>query len=80
MKYVYILQSKITPEKYYTSITSNVSERLKYHNYGQSPYTAKFKPWKLVVHIAFLDFKKAYGFERYLKSGSGRAFSRKHLR
>ncbi|MCK5816953.1 MAG: GIY-YIG nuclease family protein [Candidatus Marinimicrobia bacterium] len=80
MKYVYILQSKKLPSKYYTGITDDVIERLKHHNYGQSPYTTKFKPWKLVAYIAFSDFKKAHKFERYLKSGSGRAFAKKHLR
>ena len=79
MKYVYILQSKISPKKYYTGISSDVSERLRYHNCGQSPYTTKFKPWELVTYIAFSDSSKAHKFERYLKSGSGRAFAKKHL-
>jgi hypothetical protein len=30
-------------------------------------------------YIAFDDYKKAYAFERYLKSGSGRAFAKKHF-
>jgi hypothetical protein len=32
-----------------------------------------------IVQISFEDKTKAFSFERYLKSGSGRAFSRKHF-
>jgi putative endonuclease len=39
----------------------------------------KFKPWKLVTSIAFTNEIKAMEFEQYLKSGSGRAFAKKHL-
>jgi putative endonuclease len=80
MKYVYILKSKINKNKYYTGISEDVCKRLQYHNFGQSPYTSKFKPWELITYIAFHDSSKAYEFERYLKTGSGRAFAKKHLR
>nr|WP_283809955.1 GIY-YIG nuclease family protein [Bradyrhizobium forestalis] len=40
---------------------------------------AKFKPWKLVWYCAFPDKMKALAFETYLKSHSGRAFSKKRL-
>jgi putative endonuclease len=45
----------------------------------KSSHTAKYKPWRLVTYIAFADKPKAEAFERYLKSGSGHAFARKHL-
>jgi predicted GIY-YIG superfamily endonuclease len=80
MKYVYILKSKINQSKYYTGISKDAMKRLQYHNAGQSPYTSKFKPWELITYIAFSNSSKAYEFEKYLKSGSGRAFSKKHLR
>jgi putative endonuclease len=54
--------------------------RLDAHNAGQSPHTAKFKPWDLVTYIAFSDKAKGIAFERYLKSASGRAFANKRLR
>jgi putative endonuclease len=31
------------------------------------------------TYIAFMDEKKAFEFEKYLKSGSGRAFAKKRL-
>ncbi len=79
MKYVYPLQSLSNPNKRYVGVTSNFEERLKQHNAGQSPHTAKHRAWKPVVVIRFEDDAKAEAFERYLKSGSGRAFASKHF-
>jgi predicted GIY-YIG superfamily endonuclease len=39
----------------------------------------KYKPWKLITYIAFTNETKAMEFERYLKSGSERAFAENHL-
>jgi putative endonuclease len=49
------------------------------HNAGEVFHTAKFKPWRVKNYVAFDDQLKAYAFERYLKSGSGRAFAKKHF-
>ena len=80
MKYVYILQSLAHPTEYYTGSTDNFHERLKANNAGKSPHTAKYLPWKPVTVLCFADDEKALAFERYLKSGSGRAFADRHLR
>ena len=79
VKYVYLLRSLSNPENRSVGITSDFQERLKQHNAGQSPHTAKFRPWKPVVVIRFEDDEKAKHFERYLKSGSGRAFANRRL-
>jgi predicted GIY-YIG superfamily endonuclease len=79
MKYIYLLQSISYPNQRYIGLTSNVDERLKAHNEGKSSHTSKFKPWKLVTYLAFSDESKAVEFEKYLKSGSGRAFANKRL-
>jgi putative endonuclease len=79
MKYVYLLQSIPFPEERYIGLTSNLKNRLNAHNGGQSPHAAKFKPWTLVSYVAFSDESQAVEFERYLKSGSGRAFANKRL-
>ncbi|NVL91019.1 MAG: GIY-YIG nuclease family protein [Desulfobacterales bacterium] len=79
MKYVYLLQSIPFPENRYVGLTSNLENRLNAHNMGQSPHTAKFKPWNLVIYLAFSNESKAVEFEEYLKSGSGRAFANKRL-
>ncbi|MGZ5924114.1 MAG: GIY-YIG nuclease family protein [Rhizomicrobium sp.] len=80
MKYVYLLESVDHPEESYVGLTDDLRMRLSAHNAGQSPHTARFKPWRLVTYIAFSDESKAVAFERYLKSASGRAFARKRLR
>lgn len=38
------------------------------------------RPWAVDVLIKFADETRALGFERYLKSGSGVEFARRHLR
>lgn len=81
MKYVYILQSLSYPDKHYTGVTDDVQKRLKLHNSGeaQSHHTKMYGPWKLIVQIGFEDETRAHAFERYLKSGSGRAFAKRHF-
>lgn len=75
MKYVYLLQSIPHPERRYIGLTSDLDTRLTAHNAGQSSHTAKYRPWKIVSFHAFIDEAKAADFEKYLKSGSGRAFA-----
>ena len=79
MKYVYLIQSIPFPQQKYTGITTDIAKRLADHNSGKSIHTAKYKPWKLITYIAFSNEEKAREFERYLKSGSGRAFAKKHF-
>ena len=73
------LQSIPHPDQHYIGLTSNVESRLAAHNAGQSPHTAKYRPWKIANYHAFADEAKAAAFEKYLKSGSGRAFVSKHF-
>lgn len=80
MNCVYILQSIDFPEQFYTGLCKDVQARLTAHNAGQSPHTSKYKPWKLLSAHYFADPAVAATFERYLKSGSGRAFAAKRLR
>ena len=76
---VYILRSDIDGEHFYVGVTSDVSARLTAHNAGDSPHTSKFRPWYLVVSLEFPSVEKALRFERYLKTGSGRAFAKRHF-
>jgi len=76
--YVYILISLVDGRRYIGK-TNDLKKRLKEYNNGKSPHTAKFKPWKISIAIYFEDEKKADAFERYLKSGSGHAFAKKHF-
>ncbi|MBI2326558.1 GIY-YIG nuclease family protein [Candidatus Collierbacteria bacterium] len=76
MFYVYILSS--TNGQSYVGCTDNLKERLVRHNKGYVPATKPILPVKLVSYFAFSNKYTAFNFEKYLKSGSGRAFIRKH--
>jgi len=78
MKYVYILQS-INTDHFYVGITDDLRTRLAKHNACEVPHTSKYRPWQVKTYIAFIDEKQALNFEKYLKSPSGRAFSKKRL-
>ena len=75
--YVYILKCKGGSK--YTGCTNNLEDRIKRHNLGQVLATKEILPVEIITYIAFTDKYKAYSFERYLKLGSGRAFSKRHL-
>ena len=78
--FVYLLQSIEHLTQFYTGTTEDVPKRLAAHNAGQSPHTAKYKPWRILSYHFFARAEAAAAFERYLKSGSGRAFANKRLR
>ena len=77
--YVYILKSEKESARHYTGLTDDLESRLNAHNSGQVTHTAKYRPWKIEMAIAFRSKKKAASFEKYLKSHSGRAFASKHF-
>jgi predicted GIY-YIG superfamily endonuclease len=65
---------------FYTGKTGDFEQRLAAHNRGENVSTAKHRPWRPVVGVWFAEAARADAFERYLKSGSGGAFSRRHFR
>ena len=71
---VYLLKSEADPARQYVGSTRDLRGRLKEHNEGRSPHTAKFRPWLLIGYFAFVEEKTSVAFEEYLKSGSGCAF------
>ncbi len=77
---VYLLRSEQHPQQHYVGLTQNLRRRLAAHNAGRSTHTAKHRPWRVVTAIWFDDAAHARDFERYLKSGSGRAFAKRHFR
>jgi len=79
MRSVYLLRSTSHPEQRYIGSTDDLRRRLIDHNAGASIHTAKFGPWRLVLAIVFQDDARAIAFERYLKSGSGAEFARRHF-
>ena len=78
MYYVYILWSSKSKD-FYFGYTEDLKKRLEEHNKGLSKVTKPYRPWSLVFYSAFQNKKLAKDFERYFKTGSGKAFAYKRL-
>ena len=78
-RFVYILRSDRDPSRHYVGLTEDVERRLGWHNTAPTGFTADNRPWSVVVAIEFAAESTARRFERYLKSGSGRAFAKRHF-
>ena len=79
-RFVYILKSLKTQATYYVGLTSDIEARLADHNAGLSQHTSEHRPWKRLVVIEFDEENPAIDVEEYLKTGSGREFTRRHFR
>ena len=78
-RFVYVLKNADQRPRFYVGLTSDVNARVSEHNTGRCPHTASRGPWARHVIIEFPDEGRAVRFERYLKSGSGRAFAKRHF-
>ena len=79
MFYDYILESIYKPGESYRGHIDDLKRCHAEHNAGKCPHTSKFKPWKVKFYAAFETLSLAREFEKYLKSGSGHAFAKRHL-
>jgi predicted GIY-YIG superfamily endonuclease len=77
--YVYILESRVTADRFYVGLTDNLDRRLAEHNDGKTFSTRDDRPWKIASYFWFENADTAARFEKYLKSGSGRAFAKSHF-
>ncbi|SKB34886.1 GIY-YIG nuclease family protein [Daejeonella lutea] len=75
--YVYIL--RLNSGKHYVGCTSDLNGRIKRHLKGYVPATKQHLPVGLIWCCSFPEKHRAFEFELYLKSGSGRSFAKKHL-
>ena len=76
---VYVLKSQHEPPHFDIGVTGAAHDGLADHNAGRCPHTVRDRPWSLHVTIEFAAERTALRFERYLKSGSGRAFAKRHF-
>ena len=75
--YVYLLMC--SDGKPYTGCTDDLKDRINRHAKGQVDATKNRLPVKLISYFAFSNKYTAFNFEKYLKTGSGKAFRNKHL-
>jgi putative endonuclease len=73
---VYILESELD-QSFYIGYSSNLEQRLQYHNAGRSRYTSKKMPWKLVYSETFESRSDALKREKFLKKQRNRDFYKK---
>ncbi len=78
MYFVYILSSLVS-KKGYVGITDNLERRLAQHNSGDSFYTKRHRPWKMISFEEFADRKSAREREKYLKSCVGRKYLKRFI-
>ena len=76
---VYVLRSESDPRRHYVGITNDLSARLDWHNHGPRGHSVNHRPWSVLVSMEFATERTAVAFEKYLKSGSGRAFAKRHF-
>ncbi|MDP3729691.1 MAG: GIY-YIG nuclease family protein [bacterium] len=77
MHYVYVI--KCRDDTTYVGCTNDFDRRLIEHQNGEVESTKNKRPIELICYTAFQNKYLAYNFEKYLKSGSGRAFLGKHF-
>jgi putative endonuclease len=76
--FVYILYSN-SHNKSYVGFTSNMDERLIFHNNSENKksYTYDFRPWIVIYTEEFETIEKAMLREKWFKSGVGRELKAK---
>ena len=73
MFYVYLIQSEVD-SSFYIGYTSNLELRIKQHNKGESIYSKRKKPWKLVYSEELENKTSALKREKFLKKQKNKDF------
>ena len=74
--YVYLLINE--KHEHYIGCTNDLKNRLKRHNSKQVEATKNGVPWKVKASFVFDEEQKAFEFEKYQKTSSGRGFAKRH--
>ncbi len=69
----YIIQSE-KDGSFYIGFTSDIEQRLSYHNSGKSRYTSRKMPWRLRYTETYSTRSEAMIRERFLKNQRNREF------
>jgi putative endonuclease len=77
--FVYVLESEID-KSWYIGFTGDLTKRINEHNNGESYYTNRKKPWKVIYYEVSFNKFDAIAREKYLKSGMGRRYLKNRLK
>jgi putative endonuclease len=78
MWYVYVLRS-LKDDNLYIGSTDNIKRRVLEHNSKQVTSTKNRVPFKPEAYFAVNNKSRAIELEKYLKTGSGKAFLNKRI-
>jgi putative endonuclease len=80
MFYVYVIRSVVDPSYHYKGFCSDIEERLKEHNAGQTKSIKHKIPFELVYVEQYNNLDSAIKREKYFKTGAGRRFLKVKLK
>ncbi|PIR49170.1 excinuclease ABC subunit C [Candidatus Peregrinibacteria bacterium CG10_big_fil_rev_8_21_14_0_10_55_24] len=78
MHHVYIIENEPN-NKRYIGYTTNLKRRLAEHTNHKTTSTSREQKWKLIYCETYVNKMDALGREKFLKSGSGWRFLKKHI-
>ena len=73
MQTVYVLKSE-KDHNLYIGCTSDLKNRLDYHNNGRVKSTKNRRPFKLIFSEVYPDRYEAYRMEKFYKTAPGKRF------
>ena len=79
MLYIYILQS-LKDKNFYVGFSTDLKDRIAYHNNGNVPSTKNRRPLKLVYYEACINQQDATRREKYLKTSWGKRYIKSRLK
>ncbi|HEY0029846.1 MAG TPA: GIY-YIG nuclease family protein [Bacteroidia bacterium] len=79
MEFVTYILYSYSAKRYYIGLSSNIIQRIYWHNNANKGFTTRFRPWE-VIHIEFHETKgQARDKEKYFKTGKGREWIKNHF-
>ena len=79
MYFVYLIQSDID-NSFYVGYSQDTQKRLLAHNNGESTYTRRKMPWKLVYIEEYISKSEALKREKFLKAQKNTEFYKKLIK
>ena len=79
MEFVTYILYSFSSQRFYVGYSTNLIQRIYWHNNGSKGFTTRFRPWKVVYVEFFATKEEAMNREHYFKSGKGRDWFKERL-